>query len=106
VLLGIGGTPEGVLAACAVRALGGGMQGRVAPQREDERERVQAAGLDTNAVLELDELVRADGAFVATGVTGGLLDAPRRHDGWLTAESIVIAGGAVQQIRHSTRTEE
>jgi fructose-1,6-bisphosphatase II len=105
-LLGIGGTPEGVLAASAVRALGGGMQGRVAPQRDDERERVEAAGLDTSAVLELDELVRADGAFVATGVTGGLLDAPRRHDRWLTTESIVIAGGAVQRIRHTTPTEE
>jgi fructose-1,6-bisphosphatase II len=105
-LLGIGGTPEGVLAACAVRALGGGMQGRIAPQSDDERERARAAGFDTSAVLELDELIRADGAFVATGVTGGMLDPPRRHDGWLTTDSIVISGGNVQRIRHSIPTEE
>lgn len=105
-LLGIGGTPEGVLAACAARALGGGMQGRIAPQRDDERERVRDAGLDTDQVLELDELVGADGAFIATGVTGGLLAAPRRRYGWLTTDSIVIAGGAVHHIRHRTPTEE
>jgi fructose-1,6-bisphosphatase II len=105
-LLGIGGTPEGVLAACAARALGGEMQGRLAPQREDERERVEAAGLDTEQVLDLHDLVRADAAFIATGVTGGLLEAPQRGDCWLTTESIVIAAGGVQRIRHSTPTEE
>jgi fructose-1,6-bisphosphatase II len=105
-LLGVGGTPEGVLAACAVRALGGGMQGRIAPQRDDERERVEMAGLPTDQVLQLDDLVSADGAFIAMGVTGGLLDAPRRGGGWLTTDSIVISAGAVQRIRHSTPTEE
>ena len=105
-LLGIGGTPEGVLAACAARALGGEMQGRIAPQREHERERVEAAGLDTGQVLNLRDLVGADGAFIATGVTGGLLEAPQRTDGWLTTESIVIAHGAFQLVHHSTPTEE
>ena len=105
-LLGVGGTPEGVLAACAVRALGGGMQGRIAPQRDDERERVEMAGLPTDQVLGLDDLVSADGAFIATGVTGGLLEAPRRGGGWLTTDSIVISAGAVHRIRHSNPTEE
>lgn len=105
-LLGIGGTPEGVLAACAVRALGGGMQGRLAPQREDERGALEAAGRDHELVLELDDLVGADATFFATGVTGGLLAAPRQERGWLTTESLVIADRAVQRIRHSTPTEE
>jgi fructose-1,6-bisphosphatase II len=105
-LLGIGGTPEGVLAACAARALGGGMQGRIAPQRDDERERVYAAGLDPDEVLELEQLVRADGAFIATGVTDGLLAPPTRSGGWITTDSIVILGRGVHRVRQSTATEE
>lgn len=106
VLLGIGGTPEGVLAACAVRALGGGMQARLAPQREDERRHVHEAGLDTAEVLELEQLARADGAFIATGVTGGLLSAPRHSAGRTTTDSIVVTDGAVQHIHHRNPTEE
>ena len=105
-LLGIGGTPEGVLAACAARALGGGMQGRVAPQRDDERAAVEAAGLSPDRVLELDDLVAAGAAFVATGVTGGLLAPPSRQDGFITTESIVIANGVVRYIRQTSRSEE
>jgi fructose-1,6-bisphosphatase II len=105
-LLGIGGTPEGVLAACAVRALGSGMQGRLAPQREEERRALDAAGLSPERVLELEDLVGGDAAFFATGVTGGLLAAPREERGWLTTESLVIAAGAIHHIRHTTPTEE
>jgi fructose-1,6-bisphosphatase II len=105
-LLGIGGAPEGVLAACAARALDGWMQGRLAPQRRDERARVEAAGLSLERVLELDDLVAADATFVATGVTGGLLAAPRRHAGWIVTESIVITVGAVSHIHHSTPSDE
>jgi fructose-1,6-bisphosphatase II len=97
-LLGIGGTPEGVMSACAARAVGGGMQGRIAPQREDERRRVEVAGLSPDRVLELDELVAADAAFVATGVTGGLLAPPRRRAGWVLTESLMIAAGTVRTI--------
>jgi fructose-1,6-bisphosphatase II len=103
-LLGIGGTPEGVLAACAVRALGGGMQGRLAPQREDERVAVERAGFSTTHVLELHELITAEATFIATGVTGGLLRAARVRHGWLETESIVVAGGAIHRI--STESEE
>ena len=105
-LLGIGGTPEGVLAACAARALGAGMQGRVAPQRDDEREHVEAAGLSPLRVLELDDLAAADAAFVATGVTGGLLSSPRRQPGFVTTESILIAKGAVRYVRQTSPIEE
>jgi fructose-1,6-bisphosphatase II len=105
-LLGIGGTPEGVLAACAARALGGGMQGQLAPQRDDEREAIQRAGLSEDRVLELDDLVAADAAFVAAGVTGGLLGAPRRQHGWIVTESIVIAARAVRHIHYSRPDEE
>jgi fructose-1,6-bisphosphatase II len=105
-LLGIGGTPEGVMAACAVRALGGGMQARLAPQRQDERERVQRAGLSLERTLGLEDLVAGDATFVATGVTGGLLAAPRHEDGWVVTESLVIAARSVRFIRHHSPTEE
>jgi fructose-1,6-bisphosphatase II len=59
-VLGIGGTPEGILAACAVRALGGFMQARLAPQTAGEAERVRAVGHDLERVLDLDDLVRSD----------------------------------------------
>lgn len=93
-MMGIGGTPEGVIAACAVRALGGGMLGRLAPQREAERDAVAAAGLAAGAVLTESELVSSDDVFfAATGVTDGVLLAGVRYsaDG-ATTESIVIRG--------------
>lgn len=105
-LLGVGGTPEGVLTACAVRALGGGMEGRLAPQRDDERRALAAFRVDVDRLLALDELVRADATFVATGVTGGLLAAPEERDGWVVTESIVIAPGAVQRVRRATPIQE
>ncbi len=73
-LMGIGGVTEGVTAACAVKALGGGMLGRLAPQSETERETVQAAGLDLDHILTCDELVTSNQIFfAATGVTSGPL---------------------------------
>jgi fructose-1,6-bisphosphatase II len=106
-LLGVGGTPEGVMTACAARALGGWIEGRPAPQREDERERVLAAGLSTDAVLELDDLVAGDAAFVATGVTGGdLLAAPATAGAYVTTESLVITAGVIRRIRQTTTTKE
>jgi fructose-1,6-bisphosphatase II len=102
-LLGIGGTPEGVMTACAARALGGGMQARIAPQRDDESERVAAAGMSTTTILDLAELAAADGAFIATGVTGGeLLARPSRHNGSLTTESLVITAACTRRIRQTS----
>jgi fructose-1,6-bisphosphatase II len=98
-LMGIGGTPEGIMTACAVRALGGFMQGRLAPQRADEAEAVAKVGLSAERVYELDELVAGDSVFVATGVTGGaLLRRPWHVDGHIFAESIVIAAGSVRRV--------
>jgi fructose-1,6-bisphosphatase II len=69
VVVGIGGTPEGIIAACAVRALGGFMQGRLAPQSVDEALKATRAGHHLARILELDDLVRSDEVlFVSTAV--------------------------------------
>jgi fructose-1,6-bisphosphatase II len=69
VVLGVGGTPEGIIAACAVRALGGFMQGRLAPQSVDEAMKATQAGHHLARILELDDLVRSDDVlFVSTAV--------------------------------------
>lgn len=74
VLMGIGGVPEGVTAACAVRALGGAMLGRLAPQTEEEHEAIKAADLDIRRILSCKELVTSQKVFfAATGVTSGVL---------------------------------
>lgn len=71
VLMGVGGASQGVLAACAVRALRGGMLARLAPQSAEERAAVAQAGLDTRRVMTVDELVTSeDVVFAATGITG------------------------------------
>ncbi len=73
-LMGIGGVPEGVTAACAVKAMGGAMLGRLAPQNAEEEEAVRATGLDLRRILTCDELVSSDQIFLAaTGVTRGPL---------------------------------
>jgi fructose-1,6-bisphosphatase II len=98
-LMGIGGTPEGVLAACAVGALGGGMQARLAPQRITEARRVSAAGLDVRQVLTADDLAPEPALFAATGVTGGaLLRAPWTRDGLRFTESLLVRPGLVRWI--------
>jgi fructose-1,6-bisphosphatase II len=72
ILFGIGGTPEGVIAACALKALGGAIQGRLWPRNEDERTRAIEQGYDLDKVLTLDDLVASDDVFfAATGVTDG-----------------------------------
>lgn len=110
VLLGIGGTPEGVIAACAVSALGGAMLGRLAPQREDERVQVEAAGLDTQLVLTGADLVRSDDVyFAATGITDGvLLPGVRYGASGPTTHSLVMRGktGTVRTIRADHRWDQ
>ena len=61
--VGIGGTPEGIITACAVKALGGLIQGRLWPKDDEERERAIAAGHDLNEVLDQDSLVRSDNTY-------------------------------------------
>ena len=73
VMMGTGGTPEGVLAAVAIRVLGGEMQGRLDPQSAEEAARVRAAGRDTRTVLRMDDLISSDDIFfAATGITDGV----------------------------------
>jgi fructose-1,6-bisphosphatase II len=73
-MVGIGGTPEGVLAACALKCIGGTFYGRLHPRDDDERRRAEEAGYDVSKVLTLDDMVRSDNVFVAaTGVTDGEL---------------------------------
>jgi fructose-1,6-bisphosphatase II len=74
VLFGIGGTPEGVIAACALKCLGGAIQGRLWPRNEHERRAALDAGYDLDQVLTLDDLVSGDDVFfAATGISDGEL---------------------------------
>ncbi|MEV6897131.1 class II fructose-bisphosphatase [Amycolatopsis sp. NPDC051372] len=102
-LIGVGGTPEGVLTAAAVSALGGGMLGRLAPQRDDEADAIRAAGMSLDRVYECGELVTGDAFFVATGVNGGpLVGRPRSGAGATITESLLISRGQVRHVTHTT----
>jgi fructose-1,6-bisphosphatase II len=91
-LLGIGGTPEGIIAACAVKCLGGIIQGILAPRDDAERRRALDAGLDVNQVLTTDDLVSGDDVFfAATGITDGeLMAGVRYRAGAATTHSLVM----------------
>ena len=79
-LLGIGGTPEGIIAACAVKCLGGIILGKLAPRDDAERRRAVDAGHDLDRILTTDDLVASDDAFfAATGITDGELIAGVRY---------------------------
>ncbi len=106
ICLGIGGTPEGIMTACAARSLGGGMQIRLAPQEDEEKEAVAEAGLDTEHIYNRDDIVSGDCFFVATGVTSGtLLRGPWRSDGAVLTESIVIGAGRVRRVVENSWNE-
>jgi fructose-1,6-bisphosphatase II len=91
-LMGIGGTPEGVISAAALKALGGAIQGRLHPRDEAERARLVAEGFDMDKVLTTDDLVNGnDVFFAATGITdGSLLRGVRYHADGATTHSMVI----------------
>jgi fructose-1,6-bisphosphatase II len=91
-LLGIGGTPEGIIAACAIKCLGGTIQGRLAPRDEAERQRALDAGHDLKQVLTTDDLVASEDAFfAATGITDGeLLAGVRYRAGGAISHSLVM----------------
>ena len=102
-LMGIGGTPEGVISASALKCLGGSMQGKLWPRNDDERRRLVEAGYDPDRVLSLDDLVSGRDVFVAaTGVTtGSLLRGVRYRESSALTESIVMRSrsGTVRHIR-------
>ena len=71
-LMGIGGTPEAVITACAIKAMGGNMQGKLWARNDEERQKALDAGMDFNKVLTIDDLVCSDDVFfAATGITDG-----------------------------------
>ncbi|MCZ2810383.1 MULTISPECIES: class II fructose-bisphosphatase [unclassified Modestobacter] len=90
-LMGIGGTPEGIITACALKCMGGALQGRLWPKDDAERQRALDAGHDLDRVLVIDDLVRGDVFFVATGITDGeLLRGVRYRAGGATTQSLVM----------------
>jgi fructose-1,6-bisphosphatase II len=91
-LLGIGGTPEGIITACAVKCLGGVILGKLWPQGDEEKQKAIDAGLDLDQVLSTDDLVKGDNVFfVATGVTDGeLMEGVRYRAGGATTHSLVM----------------
>ncbi|AWT45234.1 MULTISPECIES: class II fructose-bisphosphatase [Streptomyces] len=101
-LLGIGGTPEGIISACAVKCLGGTIQGKLWPKDEEERQRAIDAGHDLDRVLTTDDLVSGENVFfVATGITDGeLLRGVRYKSETALTESIVMRSksGTVRRI--------
>jgi fructose-1,6-bisphosphatase II len=101
-LYGIGGTPEGVISAAALKCVGGGIQGRLWPRNEDERQQLLAAGLDPARVLGTDDLVSGEDVFVAaTGVTtGSLLRGVQYTPGGAVTDSIVMRSrsGTVRRV--------
>ena len=101
-LYGIGGTPEGIIAAAALKCMGGAMQGRLWPRDEDEKRKALDAGHDLDRVLTIDDLVRGDNMFFcATGITDGdLLRGVHYRAGGCTTQSIVMRSksGTVRMI--------
>lgn len=109
-LLGIGGTPEGIITACAMKAMGGVIQGRLAPVDDDERQRAIDAGHDLDRVLTTDDLVTGDNCFfVATGITDGeLLRGVRYRAGGATTQSLVMRSksGTIRTIEAQHRLDK
>ncbi|MBW8800958.1 MULTISPECIES: class II fructose-bisphosphatase [unclassified Streptomyces] len=101
-LLGIGGTPEGIISACAVKCLGGTIQGKLWPKDDEERQRAIDAGHDLDRVLTTEDLVTGENVFfVATGITDGeLLRGVRYRSETALTESIVMRSksGTVRRI--------
>jgi fructose-1,6-bisphosphatase II len=105
--IGIGGSPEAVVTACAIRALDGFIEARPAPKDEAEAARGRNAGFDLDRTYDMDGLVASDNTmFVATGVTdGGLVDGVRRDGAVIRTESIVLRSrsGTLRRIRSEHR---
>jgi fructose-1,6-bisphosphatase II len=105
VMMGIGGVSEAILAACATKALAGGMLARLTPQSAAELETVQAAGLDLQRVLTCDEIITSnDIFFAATGITNGsLLAGVHYHGQEAETQSLVVR--AESRTRRFIRSE-
>jgi len=104
--MGAGGAPEGVLAAAALKCMGGQMYGRLLFRNDDERGRATKAGItDFNRIYGLEDMVTEDVIFAATGVTGGnILPGVRREPGWMTTETLIMRSktGSVRRMNYRT----
>ena len=100
--MGSGGAPEGVLAAAALKCMGGQMYGKLMFRNDDERGRAAKAGItDLDKIYKRDEMVTADVIFAATGVTNGsILSGIKREPGWITTETILMRSktGSVRRV--------
>ncbi|MXP26847.1 class II fructose-bisphosphatase [Altererythrobacter indicus] len=108
IYMGQGGAPEGVLAAAALRCVGGQFNGRLVFRNDDERERARKWGIeDLDRIYLLDDLAKGDCIFAATGVTDGSLleGVKRRRDGRMTTDSVVMraASGTVRWVKGEHR---
>ncbi|MCB1270489.1 MAG: fructose-bisphosphatase class II, partial [Microthrixaceae bacterium] len=110
VLFGIGGTPEGVIAAAALKCMGGEQVGRLWPRNDSERQAAEEAGYDLDRVLGTDDLVAGDNCFfAATGITdGNLLQGVHFERGGATTQSLVMrsSSGTVRLIDARHRAEK
>ena len=110
ILIGVGGTPEGVIAACALRAMGGEIQGKLYARDEDELRRGREAGYDFDKVLTMNDLVSSEDVFfAATGITDGeLLQGVRYFGDGASTDSLVVRGltGTVRQITATHRIDK
>ncbi len=109
-LIGIGGTPEGVLAACALKCMNGEIQGKLYPRDEEEAETARQQGYDLDRVLRIDELVNSDDVFFAiTGITDGeLVEGVKYFREGARTHSLVMRArsGTIREIRATHRWEK
>jgi fructose-1,6-bisphosphatase II / sedoheptulose-1,7-bisphosphatase len=107
--MGSGGAPEGVLAAAALKCMGGQIYGQLLFRNDDERARARRAGItDLNRIYTRDELVTRDVIFAATGVTNGsIVSGIRREPGWVTTETILMRSktGSVRRMSYRSPTK-
>ena len=104
--MGSGGAPEGVLAASALKCMGGQIYGKLLFRNDDERSRAYKAGItDLNRIYTRDEMVTADVIFAATGVTqGSILQGIKIEPGWVTTETILMRSktGSVRRMLYKS----
>jgi fructose-1,6-bisphosphatase II len=109
-LMGIGGTPEGVVAAAALKCIGGAMQGKLFPRNDEERQKLADGGYDIDAVITTDDLVSGEEVFfAATGVTNGaMLRGVRYREDKIITDSVVMRSksGTVRYVEAHHQAEK
>jgi len=100
VMMGTGGTPEGVISACAIRAVGGQMLARLHPQSEQERRAIESYGTDLNQILTAELLIKSsDAFFAATGISGGAFLSGAKYNSWGAVSHSVVLNGKTGTVR-------